>query len=91
MAFSLGAHGQFNDGATDNAQARAKGGHVHLAANIGLLHLAQAHVLGNPPGHALFRAEPVAHGALVAAQRARQVGQGDAKGIVGELIRVAVS
>lgn len=89
--FLWAAHSQLDDVIADYAQARAKGRHVHLAPDIGLLHLAQAHVLRNPPGHALFRTEPVAHGALVAAQGARQVSQGDAKGIVGKLGRIAVS
>lgn len=50
-----------------------------------------ASVLPNIERQPLFRAEPVAHGALIAAQGAGQVFKGDAHGVVCKLGRVAVT
>ena len=56
-----------------------------MAPHVSLLHLAQAHVLRNPSAKAQFRAEPVAHRALAAAQGARQVFKWDAHGVMSKL------
>ena len=66
--FWPGAH--FNDIAGNDAKLMQAGIASHLAPDFGLFHGPKPHDFRNPPRHFGALADPVAHGALVAAQGA---------------------